>query len=126
VHTGSDVLVVEDDKDIRDSVVEILREEGYDARGFSNGAEALSYLRTGVSPRVILLDVMMPVMDGWEFRLELEKEASLASIPVILLTADGNAKHKALTMRAVDGLTKPVRLDELLAAVQRYCRPEPL
>jgi CheY-like chemotaxis protein len=68
---------------------------------------------------------MMPVMDGPAFRSELEKDSALDAIPVILLTADGNAKHKAVTMRVAEGLTKPVRLDELLAAVGRYCSAKP-
>ena len=121
MHSEKDVLVVEDDKDIRDTVVEILVDEGYAVHGFANGAEALAYLRSGGKASIILLDVMMPVMDGPEFRNELAKDAALDSIPVILLTADGNARHRALSMKVADGLTKPVRLDELLAAVQRHC-----
>jgi len=122
VPTHRDVLVVEDDKDIRDSVLEILVEEGYGARGFAHGAEALAYLHAGGRASIILLDLMMPVMDGITFRLELEKDAALNAIPVILLTADGNAKHKATTMRVADGLDKPMRVEDLLSMVQRHCR----
>jgi len=123
VQTG-DVLVVEDDADIRESLVEILMEEGYVARGFANGAEALAFLRSGGAASVILLDLMMPVMDGREFRLELEKDATFSSIPVILLTADNNPRRKAATLGAVGGLGKPVRLDDLLSTVEQYYRPK--
>ena len=121
MQTARDVLVVEDDKDIRDTVVEILVDEGYEVHGFANGAEALAYLRAGGKASIILLDVMMPVMDGPTFRSELEKDAALDAIPVVLLTADGNAKRRAVTLRVADGLTKPVRLEELLAIVERHC-----
>jgi len=115
---------VEDDKDIRDAVVEILVEEGYEVHGFADGAQALAYLRAGGRASIILLDMMMPVMDGSEFREELVKDPSLQAIPVILLTADGNAKRKAASLGVADGLTKPVRLDDLLSTVERHCAPE--
>ncbi len=115
------LLVVEDDKEIRDSVVEILEEEGYAVRGFTNGAEALDYLRSGGKATIILLDIMMPVMDGPTFRLELEKDSALSSIPVILLTADSDARRKAGTLGVSDVLIKPISLDDLLSAVQRHC-----
>ncbi len=111
--------MVEDDKDIRDSVVEVLADEGYPVSGVANGQEALRYLRTQARPSVILLDLMMPVMDGWQFRNEQLKDAALAAIPVIILTADNQAKQKAATMAAVDGLTKPLRLHELVGAVEQ-------
>ncbi len=116
------VLVVEDDKDIRDGLVEILIEEGYGVGAVANGALALEYLRTQRVPSVILLDLMMPVMDGWQFRNEQLKDAALASIPVIILTADGQAKQKAATMAAADGLTKPLRLHDLLQAIEQQRR----
>src|SRR5215510_8699670 len=62
------VLVVDDDQDIRDALCELLRDEGYEAIAVANGEEALTYLKGGNLPCVILLDLMMPVMDGWEFR----------------------------------------------------------
>jgi len=114
------VLVVEDDRDIRDGVLEILRDEGYLVRGFANGAEALAHLRTGGRVSLILLDVMMPVMDGWELHHELQSDPVLAAIPVVLLTADDNARARAATMKITGSLSKPVRLDDLLAAVRRH------
>jgi CheY-like chemotaxis protein len=120
VESPAVVLVVEDDRDIRDSVLEILRDEGYLVRGFANGAEALAHLRSGGCATLILLDVMMPVMDGWELHGELQADPSLASIPVVLLTADDNARSRAASMKITDSLSKPVRLDDLLDAVRRH------
>jgi len=122
VQSDGSVLVVEDDADIRDSVVEILIEEGYVARGFANGAEALTYLRAGGVPSIILLDVTMPVMDGFEFRREVEKDPALDAIPIVLLTAGTDAKGTARDLRVADGLGKPLRASDLLHAVQRYRR----
>ncbi len=90
-------------------------------REAANGAEALSALRNGEIPAkhpcVILLHLMMPVMDGWQFRDAQLKEPGLADIPAIVLTADGNARQKAIAMKASLGLTKPVKLDNLLIAI---------
>ncbi len=121
MRTEQSVLVLEDDIDIRESVVEILVEEGYGVHGFANGAEALAYLRSGGKATIILLDLMMPVMDGATFRLELEKDAALSSIPVILLTADSDARRKASALRVSDVLIKPVCVEDLLSMVQRHC-----
>ena len=118
---GSEVLVVDDDRDIREVLAEVLQDEGYSVALAVNGADALRYLRSGGSPRVILLDLMMPIMDGWRFRSEQLQDPALGRIPVIVLTADGGAKEKAATLKATEGITKPVRLDALLSAVARVC-----
>src|SRR5579862_4602951 len=68
--TCSGILIVDDDPDIRDSLKEVLEDEGYEVNGVANGREALDYLRKSPRPCVILLDLMMPVMDGWQFRRE--------------------------------------------------------
>src|SRR5205814_8831977 len=83
------ILVVDDDPDIRDSLREVLEDEGYDVSCVGNGREALDHLKAA-SPRpcVILLDLMMPVMDGWQFRREQKKlEPELANIPLVVITA---------------------------------------
>jgi DNA-binding response OmpR family regulator len=116
------VIVLEDDADIRDSIVEVLLEDGFEARGFTNGAEALDYLRSGGVASMILLDVMMPIMDGVEFRREIEKDPALAAIPVVVLTAAGDAQRRAAAMRVSAGLNKPVRIDALLSLVESHCR----
>src|SRR5881392_3915466 len=82
------VLVVEDDEDIRDSLVEFLGDEGYEARGAGNGREALSLLAAiAPPPCLIILDLMMPVMDGRTFREEQLRRPDVADIPVIVISA---------------------------------------
>lgn len=116
------VLLVEDDIDVREAIVEILEDHDYQVRGVSNGAEALQVLRAkGVVPCVILLDIMMPVMDGTEFRDRQLADPELRSIPVIVLSAQGNARAVAANMKATTFLPKPVDMDALLGAVATYC-----
>ena len=69
-------------------------------------------------PSLILLDLMMPTMNGWEFRAEQLEDLRLASIPLVVLTGDGNASEKARVLRATSYIVKPVHLDSLLAVVQ--------
>jgi CheY-like chemotaxis protein len=123
-HRGG-IFVVDDDKDIRESLLQVLEDEGYTAHGASNGVEALVLLRDLVvaarRPCVILLDLMMPVMDGWAFRAEQLGDPQLAPIPVVVLTADGHAREKAARLSACAGLAKPIGLAQLLAAVEPHC-----
>ena len=79
----SGILVVDDDPDIRDSLREVLEDEGYGTSCVANGREALDFLRSGKRPCVILLDLMMPVMDGWQFLEEQKRDPALAAIPVL-------------------------------------------
>lgn len=115
------VLVVEDDADIRDAVVEILEQEGYAAAGVTDGAQALAKLHAGYRPCLILLDLMMPVMDGWTFCAEREKDPALASIPVAVLSAVSRQDPRNASVHAVEHLAKPLKIDKLLALVQRFC-----
>jgi CheY-like chemotaxis protein len=117
------ILVVDDDPDIREAISSALSDEGYQVTGASNGREALAHLRGQTRPSLILLDMMMPEMDGWRFRLELKKLPELASIPVVILSAHGNVRDAALALGAADYLRKPLRLDSLLEIAERYCRP---
>ena len=113
------ILVVDDNDDIRDTVREMLSEEGYSVITAANGQEALNILRAG-RQRVclILLDLMMPVLDGWRFREIQQADASIASIPVVVVTASGRAEN--LTGQ-VALMKKPISVDDLLAAVSAYC-----
>jgi two-component system, OmpR family, response regulator CpxR len=114
-----EVLVVEDDFAIRETLRELLEDEGYDVSWASNGQEALDLLARR-APRVILLDLMMPVMDGWEFRLAQRRDPALARIPVVVISADHALDQKVAAL-AVDGwLAKPFELDALLTTLQRY------
>jgi CheY-like chemotaxis protein len=117
------ILVVDDDADIRSSLTEILGDEGYRVAGVRNGREALAYLQEQTRPSLILLDMMMPEMDGWRFRLEQQRSPELASIPVVILSAHGNVREAALALGAADYLRKPLRIESLLEIAGRYCRP---
>jgi CheY-like chemotaxis protein len=116
------VLVVEDDQEVRDAIAEVLADFEYKAVPASNGAEALEQLRAGsVMPCLILLDVMMPTMDGWAFRAEQQRDPSVKDIPVILLSAHTDVRLAANQMQAAGFLAKPVAIDRLLATVERFC-----
>lgn len=110
------VLVVEDDEGIRDALCDLLESEGFDVFSAIHGRDALEKLRgKGVRPDVILLDLMMPVMDGWAFRSEQQKDPGLADIPVVVITASRQADLASLNPRAF--LKKPIDFDELLRAL---------
>jgi CheY-like chemotaxis protein len=119
--SGKSILVIEDDPATRDAVAIVLQDEGYAVTGVANGQEALLHLRRTAPPDLILLDLMMPVMNGWEFRKQQTKEPALKSIPVMIVSADTGVPQKAAALGAVDYLIKPIDLDKLLAAVQRCC-----
>src|SRR4026209_1348307 len=85
--TPCPVLIVEDDEDLREMMAQLLTLEGFVAATVANGREALEYLQHASKPDVILLDLMMPVMDGWEFRRRQQADPDLAPLPVIVLSA---------------------------------------
>jgi CheY-like chemotaxis protein len=116
------VLVVEDDSDIRQALLEVLQDHAYEAVSAGNGQEALERLHgAATTPCLILLDMMMPVMDGWAFRAAQASDPDLRSIPVVVLTAHASAPRVAKDMDAAGFLRKPVKLDTLLATVQKFC-----
>jgi CheY-like chemotaxis protein len=117
--SSGSVLVVDDDADIRDALCELLVDEGYRAVAAANGQEALTYLSSGELPCVILLDLMMPVMDGWEFRRRQQGDPRLAQVPVVVITAAG--KYGTSSIDAACVLPKPLRLEHVLDALQQYC-----
>ena len=119
------VLVIEDDPTIREVLVEVLGEHGYDAVGAANGREALDALDGSADrPCVILLDLMMPVMDGRSFREQQLLRPELSGIPVIVLSA--HLDHTVTSdLHAAAYLRKPVRLAEVLRSVKTYCDPTP-
>jgi CheY-like chemotaxis protein len=115
------VLVVEDDPDIRATLCEALEDNGYSAVGAANGAEALEYLRGGAEPPcLILLDLMMPVMDGQTFRTEQRADPQLANIPVVVISAYRDVERQANDL-AAGFLQKPVRLETLLETARKHC-----
>jgi signal transduction histidine kinase len=113
------ILVVDDDDLIRSSLIDILEEDGYRPVGCGDGLDALRHLRQGSPkdrPGLIILDLMLPVMNGWEFRIEQRKDPSLATIPVLALSADISAKAAAIDADAY--LPKPVDITTLLQTVE--------
>jgi two-component system response regulator MprA len=120
---GKTVLVVDDDRDIREAMADALEAEGYRVATASDGLDALRWLRSqpdGPRASLILLDLMMPNMDGVEFRREQVRDQALQSIPVILLSADMSVGDKARAMQAAGYVTKPVELDVLLDVIQQH------
>ena len=115
------ILIVEDDLDVARLLAEVLEAEGYCTAIAGNGCEALDHLRNDGHPDLIVLDMMMPVMDGWKFREEQRKLPASASIPVLTVTADGDARGKAASIQAAGHVAKPVDIDRLLDEVERIC-----
>ncbi len=103
--------------DIREALDGLLSMEGFRVTGCSNGREALDWLRMSPKPDLILLDLMMPVMDGWQFRVAQKEDPELAIIPVLALSADSTAKAAAIDAEAY--LKKPVDYDTLIATIDR-------
>ncbi len=116
------VLIVEDDRAIREPLSVLLRGEGYRVSLAENGHEALRKLRTEPSPDIIVLDLRMPVMDGWEFRAIQQQDPVLGSIPVIAISADGSAQ--AVTMSADAYLRKPLDPSDLLQTIDGILREQ--
>lgn len=118
------LLVVEDDEDIRSSLVQVLEEEGFAVSSAPNGRVALNALNAAPHdlPRLILLDMMMPVLDGHGFMGEQARVPDLARIPVLILSASGTVETMARPPNLKTSvLRKPFTLERLLAAVQALC-----
>ena len=116
-HKGT-ILVVDDDRGAMEALSDILEYEGYHVQRAQNGLQALEYLQsTRPCPNLIVLDLLMPVMDGWEFRMRQKQNPDLAKIPVLVVTAIGATAG----IDAVSVLRKPVDIDALLRTVARYC-----
>jgi CheY-like chemotaxis protein len=113
------VLIVEDDSDLREMMAQLLTLEGFQSTAVANGKEALRYLSSGDTPDLILLDLMMPVMDGWEFRRAQQADPILARVPTIVLSALDQSRAKDLKPAAF--LKKPLDFDRLLQLVREYC-----
>jgi CheY-like chemotaxis protein len=114
------VLVVEDDEGIRNVFRLALEMDGYRVFTSSNGREALEKLKHIESVCLILLDLMMPVMNGWEFAKALEKDETLAKIPIVVVTA---FRDESKGINAVGFIKKPIELQTLLSVVRHVCQP---
>jgi CheY-like chemotaxis protein len=113
------VLIVDDDFEVRDSLGDVLGEAGYDVVGACHGGEALDILRGGLRPLAIVLDVMMPVVDGVQFRLQQRREPAIADIPVVVLSADRQVASKAADLQALAYLAKPTRVELILSLLEK-------
>ncbi len=116
------ILIVEDDADLREALSEILRDEGYDVAGAAHGGEALDRLRGDFRrPALILLDLTMPVMNGWQFRAEQRRDPDLSDIPVVVLSGGDRLTEQMGPLGIQEYVRKPIELDRLLAAIRRHC-----
>ncbi len=111
-------LVVEDDAAVRQNLAHALRNAGYPVATAANGREALQLVHAGGPPLVILLDLLMPVMDGWEFLVALRDDARMDSIPVVVLTAVSDEYRRENPLKAVAYMPKPIDTGRLLDAVR--------
>jgi two-component system chemotaxis response regulator CheY len=118
------VLVVDDDASIQGLLAEALADEGYSVRTAGNGREALSILEAW-RPDLILLDLMMPEMDGWGFRVRQRTMPGVADVPVIVLSATRDLATKARTLEPAQVFAKPFDLDALLGTVDRMTATVP-
>ena len=114
------ILVVEDDEDIRNAIVDLLETEGYKTESAINGKDALDKLGEIERPCLVLLDMMMPIMNGRQFLDEVMKDSTLAPIPVLIVSA---VADKTNTQGSVGFLKKPIDIDVVLDVVSQYCKP---
>jgi CheY-like chemotaxis protein len=116
-----DILLAEDDEDLREAMVETLNEAGYSVEAVGNGRDAIEWLEDADHPpKLILLDLMMPIMDGWQFLEARQKTPKVASVPVVVLSASGSFDS---TKDTVAFMRKPVAVKPLLDIVATYCAP---
>jgi CheY-like chemotaxis protein len=115
------ILVVEDDPTLRGALRETLRERGYKVAVAENGKSALSRLQEGLRPCLILLDLMMPEVDGWDFLGQQRIDRSLAAIPVIVLSSYLVGSERDSVLPAAGFLKKPIDPEALLEQIERHC-----
>jgi CheY-like chemotaxis protein len=118
VEPSAPILIVDDDEDIREALHSLLELEGYTVLSAANGREALELLSRSPRPGLILLDLMMPLMNGWEFKQAAAKNPALASIPVVIVTA---FPGRLESLNAAGALIKPIEMDALIAVARRFC-----
>jgi len=114
------LMIIDDDNDLRDALVDIMVAEGYEVAPFDDAGEALTALEHGLTPFLILLDLMMPGMSGWEFRAAQLENPRLAAIPVVVVTAATSVGEERRTLGDVAIVRKPFALDTLLPLVVQH------
>lgn len=117
---NADILLIDDEPDLRECISELLESEGYKVNQAENGKVALEKLKSGQIPRIIVLDYMMPVMDGKTFCENAAKDQQLSSIPIILLTAANVPTETTAEMAVSVKLEKPIDIEKFLNAVRSY------
>lgn len=116
------ILVIDDDPGIRDMLTQVLEDEGHGVVSATNGLEAIDHLhRSAERPCVILLDLMMPIMNGWQFRTEQKQHPDLATIPVVVLSARTDIQQQASSLDVDTFIAKPINIVTLLNTIERYC-----
>lgn len=116
------VLVVDDDRDALEAITAILEDAGYDALSAANGLEALGQLGDHKGHcDLILLDLLMPVMNGWDFRRKQKQTPAFADIPVLLMSAGAHMATVSGELNAAGYVTKPVEMPDLLSVVKQHC-----
>lgn len=118
--TSGAILIVDDDNDVRAALSELLEAEGFSVEGAPDGREALARLRAAkVHPAVILLDLMMPGMDGWDFRSEQMRDPQLSGVPVVIVSASGFSRASIeAQFRPAAYVEKPIERTELLGVLR--------
>ena len=119
--TSRSILIVEDDADLREALSDVLRDAGYAVTGAADGQEALDHLRREGRPSLILLDLTMPVMNGWQFRAEQRRDPDLSGIPVVVLSAGEHLTEEMGSLGIDEFVQKPIGLGHLLRKIERYC-----
>ena len=114
------ILVVDDDLDILESMSRLLKSAGYDVVTATDGQLALDRLRGGTTPSVILLDLMMPGMNGWQFLDELHRDPSLTAIPVVIVSGGSYREREIKSLGVAGYLKKPFDASTLLAMVEQF------
>jgi CheY-like chemotaxis protein len=115
------ILVVEDDNAIRETLRAILKDEGYPVAVAANGREALEHLEREGPPALCIVDLVMPVMNGWELCAELALRPHLARVPVLLVSANSHLQAPPVGLETVHLMQKPIDFDRLLEYVEQYC-----
>lgn len=114
------ILLVEDDEDLRESLASFLRLSGFSLATAKSGMDALAYLKRANAPALVLLDLMMPGMSGWELRNQMLSEPTLSTIPVAVMTGVADAEQEAAGIGADAYFTKPFDLDAMVDVLHRY------
>jgi CheY-like chemotaxis protein len=125
MNIAKEILIIDDENDIRIALIEFLEDEGYTLAQAANGQAGLEYLSSNPHPKLILVDYMMPVMGGEEFCLACKNDEQLKAVPIALLSAACVPDNKLREMHLAGVIEKPIDIEKFLAFVDKYCRVAP-